>query len=188
MADTLGDLLAAMAQVQTRTRPDSYLSDRYATVAGHPVHPDPVGWPEALRAVGDAIEGRVLRLVAELLAVRVSPDPEVRALASDCADDPLDPTAVGLLADWLEDRRFPVEDVARVRSLALRSGDLLVLTPGSGRLSREATGRLRDSMTGLLEQIEARHGVRCECLVLPDSGMRLDLLRVARGGAAKGDA
>lgn len=112
------------------------------------------------------------RLVAHLPA-------EATAIAQSAANA-ADTVSLLALADWVEERRF-AGLAARIRRMAVRTGDLLVVT-----LPDHISESDRAHIVSTLEHLEARlrqAGIRIETIIMPAS-ISIQRYRLEGDGAA----
>ncbi len=110
---------------------------------------------------------------------RESADPAAREMAAAAREVPgLEPVSLYALADWLEDHALP-ELGAKVRRLAVKDGDLLIVQPGQP-FTEAATRSLREDVARLADELEAR-GVKLGGVIVLPHG--LNLYHVKRGAS-----
>lgn len=130
-----------------------------------------------IRRLADSLLPHVVEALAERLRSRI-PD-EARAMAEVAAGTPgLDEVSLAALADWLEERGLDA-DGAKVRALALRDGDLLVIQPDRP-MTQQNMQYLRDSASAFQGDLISR-GRSINFLVLPH-GLSMTHLRRGREG------
>lgn len=140
--------------------------------------------PPAQREVSPAyvesiVEQLLPRVVDEL---RRRCPPEALGLAQDAASVPgLDETCLSLLADWMEDQRWPGL-AHKVRQLKAGDGDLFVVRV-DGTMTDQARAHLNRHCDGITERLAAA-GRRVVFVVLHD-GLTIEQFRA---GAALGKA